>query len=127
MKKTKLFYTTSIILIIFSQAGLAFFHLDLITLVLSMVLFFGGFNYLEALLPSEVSKVTSVETKGTALGVYSSFQFIGIFIGGMVGGFFHQQFGLISVHFFCLFIALLWLCTIIYIPYGKKGLGENLL
>ena len=127
LKKTKLFYTTSIILIIFSQAGLAFFHLDLITLVLSMVLFFGGFNYLEALLPSEVSKVTSVETKGTALGVYSSFQFIGIFIGGMVGGFFHQQFGIISVHFFCLFIALLWLCTIIYIPYGKKGLGENLL
>ena len=127
LKKTKLFYTTSIILIIFSQAGLAFFHLDLITLVLSMVLFFGGFNYLEALLPSEVSKVTSVETKGTALGVYSSFQFIGIFIGGMVGGFFHQQFGLISVHFFCLFIALLWLCTITYIPYGKKGLGENVL
>jgi predicted MFS family arabinose efflux permease len=92
-----------------------------------MVLFFGGFNYLEALLPSEVSKVTSVETKGTALGVYSSFQFIGIFIGGMVGGFFHQQFGIISVHFFCLFIALLWLCTITYIPYGKKGLGENVL
>ena len=131
LKKTKVFYTTSIILIIFSQAGLTFFHLDRTTLVLFMILFFGGFNYLEALLPSEVSKVTSVETKGTALGVYSSSQFIGIFIGGVVGGFFHHQFGIASVHFFCLFIGLLWIFTIMYLPYDKnatkKRYEENML
>ena len=131
LKKTKAFYTISIILIIISQAGLTFFHLDRTTLVLFMILFFGGFNYLEALLPSEVSKVTSVETKGTALGVYSSSQFIGIFIGGVVGGFFHHQFGIASVHFFCLFMALLWFFTIMYLPYDKntikKRYEENML
>ncbi len=130
LKKTRVFYTISIILIILSQAGLAFFHINLISLALFMVLFFGAFNYLEALLPSEVSKATTAETKGTALGVYSSSQFIGIFIGGLLGGFFHQQFGITSVHSFCLFMALLWFCIIMYLPHNentyKNRLEENM-
>lgn len=130
LKKTKVFYSISIILIILSQAGLAFFHSDLISLVLFMILFFGAFNYLEALLPSEVSRATLAETKGTALGVYSSSQFIGIFVGGLLGGFFHQQFGITSVHSFCLFMALLWFCIILYLPHNedthKNRLEENM-
>jgi len=126
LKKSKVFYTISIILIILSQAGLAFFHLDLISLVLFMVLFFGAFNYLEALLPSEVSKATSAETKGTALGVYSSSQFIGIFFGGLLGGFFHQQFGIASVHSFCLFIAVLWFCIIMTLPHNENTYENRL-
>jgi len=117
-------------LIILSQAGLAFFHINLISLFLFMFLFFGAFNYLEALLPSEVSKATTAESKGTALGVYSSSQFIGIFIGGLLGGFFHQQFGIASVHSFCLFMALLWFCIIMYLPHNentyKNRLEENM-
>ncbi len=120
LKKTKVFYTISIMLIIISQVGLAFVHLDLISLILFMILFFGAFNYIEALLPSEVSKAAPTETKGTALGVYSSSQFIGIFIGGLLGGFFHQQFGIASVHSFCLFMALLWLCIIMYLPHNEN-------
>ncbi len=115
--KTKLFYGISIVLIILSQLGLAFFQVNLILLVFFLILFFGAFNYLEALLPSEVSKATSVDTKGTALGVYSSSQFIGIFIGGVLGGFFYQQFGIASVHFFCLFMALSWLMLIAFLPH----------
>lgn len=121
LKKTRVFYTVSIILIILSQAGLAFFQLELISLVLFMILFFGAFNYLEALLPSEVSKATQAKTKGTALGIYSSSQFIGIFIGGLIGGFFHQQFGIASVHSFCLCMALLWLCIIIGLPHNEDA------
>ncbi len=126
LKKIKLFYVTSIILIILSQAGLTFGHTSLPLLVLFLFLFFGAFNYLEALLPSEVSKATSADTKGTALGVYSSSQFIGIFIGGLFGGFFHQHFGLVSVHFFCLFIALVWLCLVIYLPHNKNHYENRL-
>ncbi len=130
LKKTRVFYSISVILIILSQAGLAFFHSDLMSLVLFMILFFGAFNYLEALLPSEVSRATLAETKGTALGVYSSSQFIGIFVGGLLGGFFHQQFGITSVHSFCLFMALLWFCIILYLPHNedthKNRLEENM-
>lgn len=126
LKKIKLFFVTSILLIILSQVGLTFGHSSLPLLVSFLFLFFGAFNYLEALLPSEVSKATSVDTKGTALGVYSSSQFIGIFIGGLVGGFFHQHFGIASVHFFCLFIALVWLCLVIYLPHNEKRYENTL-
>ena len=93
-------------------------------IIIFLILFFGAFNYLEALLPSKVSKTTQKNTKGTALGVYSTSQFIGIFIGGLVGGFFYQQFGLISVHLFCLFITFLWLLLILFFS-KNENLGKN--
>ena len=57
-------------------------------------LFFVGFNYLEATLPSLVSKTVYAGGKGTALGVYSTFQFLGAFAGGAGGGWALQQFGM---------------------------------
>jgi predicted MFS family arabinose efflux permease len=59
-----------------------------------LCLFFVGFNYLEATLPSLVSKTVYAGGKGTALGVYSTFQFLGAFAGGTCGGWALQQFGL---------------------------------
>ena len=75
-------------------------------------------------LPSKVSKTTQKNSKGTALGVYSTSQFIGIFIGGLAGGFFYQQFGLISVHLFCLFITFLWLLLMLFFS-KNENLGKN--
>jgi MFS family permease len=59
-----------------------------------LLLFFAGFNYLEATLPSLVSKTVYAGGKGTALGVYSTFQFLGAFAGGACGGWALQQFGM---------------------------------
>lgn len=114
LNKERLFYIFSILLIIISQAGLAFSPLHINSIIIFLVVFFGGFNYLEAFLPSEVSKTSIRETKGTALGVYSSSQFIGIFIGGVAGGFFHQQYGASSVYLFCLVISLIWFSFTIF-------------
>jgi MFS family permease len=55
-------------------------------LVAGLGLYFGAFTLLEALLPSWVSRVTPVGFSGSGLGVYSSCQFLGIFIGGVAGG-----------------------------------------
>jgi MFS family permease len=52
----------------------------------AMTLFFAGFNYLEALLPSWISRVAPSARKGSALGAYATGQFIGTFIGGLAGG-----------------------------------------
>ena len=54
--------------------------------VVALTLFFVAINLLEAMLPSLVSKFAPVEAKGTAMGVYSSSQFIGAFSGGLLGG-----------------------------------------
>jgi MFS family permease len=55
-------------------------------LVGGLVLFFIAFNLLEALLPSLLSKIAPVGSKATAMGVYSSAQFLGAFFGGVSGG-----------------------------------------
>ncbi|WP_428835320.1 hypothetical protein [Pseudomonas peli] len=46
-------------------------------LVIGTVVFFTAFNLLEASLPSLVSKVSPAGGKGTAMGVYSTSQFLG--------------------------------------------------
>lgn len=126
LNKEKLFYVLSILLILVSQTGFSLFHTSLNSIIIFLILFFGAFNYLEAFLPSKVSKISEAETKGAALGVYSSSQFIGIFIGGLVGGFFHQQFGLVSVHLFCLFITLIWFMVIVFLPQKRDALKNRL-
>lgn len=55
-------------------------------LVTGLVLFFIAFNLLEALLPSLLSKIAPAGAKATAMGIYSSAQFLGAFCGGVAGG-----------------------------------------
>ncbi len=114
LNRARLFFIISIVLIFCSQTGLLFFHIKLAHIGLFLILFFGAFNYLEALLPSEVSKVAHLNNKGTALGIYSTSQFIGIFVGGMTGGILHQYFGIASVHFFCMAVSIIWLTVIMH-------------
>jgi len=51
-----------------------------------LVLFFGAFNFLEAMLPASVTRVAPAGMKGTAMGLFSSAQFLGAFCGGLLGG-----------------------------------------
>ena len=78
-------------------------------LVAALALFFTAFNLLEATLPSLVSKVAPVEAKGTAMGVYSTSQFGGAFVGGVLGGWVHQEFGLAAVFGAGTLVAIVWL------------------
>jgi MFS family permease len=76
---------------------------------LSLVLFFAGFNLLEASLPSLISKTARATQKGTAMGVYSSSQFMGAFAGGLVGGAVHGRWGIDGVYVAVIVVLLLWL------------------
>lgn len=71
-------------------------------------LFFLAFNLLEASLPSLVSKIAPPGSKGTALGVYNCAQFFGLFLGGLLGGYCAQQWGLGSVFLATAALVLLW-------------------
>ena len=88
--------------------GFYAFHTALPTLVLFLFLFFTAFNLLEASLPSLISRVAPPGAKGTAMGAYSTSQFAGAFLGGLLGGWFHQRFGQDAVLLFCAGAALLW-------------------
>lgn len=92
-----------------SQALLALFGGGgLAVLVPVMILFFAAFNLLEATLPSLVSRLAPAGMKGTALGVYSSAQFLGIFLGGVLGGWVQGLFGLTGLFGFAAGLAVLW-------------------
>ncbi|MBU2978097.1 MFS transporter [Alteromonas sp. C1M14] len=54
--------------------------------VCAVVMFFTGFNYLEASFPALVSTIAPAGQKGTAMGLYASFQFFGAFMGGVLSG-----------------------------------------
>jgi len=71
--------------------------------------FFVAFNYLEATLPSLVSKVAPAGMRGTAMGVYSSSQFFGAFLGGSLGGIAFEWGGLLVVYGLCGGIGLVWM------------------
>ena len=73
--------------------------------------FFMAFNLLEASLPSLVSKESPAAAKGTAMGVYSTSQFFGAFLGGAVGGILLEQLGLQGVLWFMVGALLIWLAV----------------
>lgn len=77
-------------------------------LVSAIVLYFIGFNLLEATLPSLLSKVAPAGAKGTAMGIYSTSQFAGAAAGGVLGGAVFGAFGLGGVFLCCALLALFW-------------------
>lgn len=78
-----------------------------------LLFFFIAFNLVEATMPSLVAKMAPAAHKGTAMGAYSSAQFFGVFIGGLVGGWLTQHTGLDSVLWFNAALAGVWLVLII--------------
>lgn len=82
---------------------------SLTLLVIGTLAFFTAFNFLEASLPSLISKVVPAGAKGTAMGVYSTSQFLGAALGGMLGGWLFSVGGASLVFAGCTVLAALWL------------------
>jgi len=77
-------------------------------IVIALLAFFLAFNILEASLPSLVAKIAPADKKGTAMGVYTSSQFMGAFVGGVSGGWLYQHMGGEAVFMFCGLLASIW-------------------
>ena len=73
-----------------------------------MFTYFVAFNILEASLPSLVSKQADSSSKGTAMGIYSSSQFLGIFVGGALSGVIYQYLGGQGIFIMNSLVALIW-------------------
>lgn len=75
----------------------------------ALALFFAGFNFLEAGLPARMSRLAQGEVRGASLGVYSSSQFFGAFVGGLAGGWLLSDGGAARVFLACAAAAAGWL------------------
>ncbi len=78
-------------------------------MLVGLFVFFVAFNFLEASLPSLVAKLSPADAKGTAMGVYSTSQFFGIFVGGAMGGWMHEHYGIRGVYLFAACVVAVWL------------------
>lgn len=107
-------------LLAMSQLGFYFFQGQTFGLALMLVFFFTAVNFLEASLPSLISRMAPADRRGTAMGIYSTSQFLGIFMGGALGGWFHGKFGLEAVYLLNTAIACLWLAPTLTMPQPRK-------
>jgi MFS family permease len=73
-----------------------------------LLLFFTGFNVLEACLPSLISRLAPPDAKGAALGIYNTTQALGLFAGGVIGGWLQSRWGGGAVFGACAGLLLLW-------------------
>ena len=104
-----------------AQIGLYAMEGSLWGLGLALLAFFTAFNLLEATLPSLVSKLAPGAIRGTAMGVYSTSQFTGAFIGGLTGGWVHQHYGTTMVFVTSAIVTLIWLLAAQGMEVPEKG------
>ena len=107
------------IALIFAAIGVLGFTATNLLFYGGLWLFFVGFNYLEATLPSLVSKTVFAGGKGTAMGVYSSCQFMGAFAGGAGGGWLLDHLGSGVLTGVCLALAAGWWLVVQTAPVPK--------
>jgi hypothetical protein len=96
--------------LVFSLGGLAFLYPGYWGLAAALTLYFTAFNFLEARLPAGLSQAAGPRTRGAALGVFATSQFLGAFAGGVAGGALNgSPMGLVGVFGGAALVALAWL------------------
>jgi len=101
-------FAGAILVLGLALAALALAHRSLFAIAAGLLIFFTAFNVLEASLPALVSKLAPANARGMALGIYSTFQFLGAFVGGDRGGWLYQHYGIGAVFAGAALIAGLW-------------------
>jgi len=112
-RKMKPIFIGAIAVLAIAQLGWSQLSSSLSGMLFCLWLFFTAFNILEASLPSLMSKLSPLANKGTAMGIYSSAQFIGAFIGGTTGGVLFSYAGVSGVFIAGAGLTILWLIVIL--------------
>ncbi|UAA39058.1 MFS transporter [Paraneptunicella aestuarii] len=99
----------SILMLAMACSGLAWHGEKALFLFFFVWVFFSAFNYLEANFPALVSSIAPAGQKGSAMGIYASFQFFGAFLGGVLSGYLSGHFDIHTVFVTATGMCVLWL------------------
>ena len=110
----RIFMFLSVILLLLSQLILVLSTNSWISITVSLVCFFSGFNFLEASLPARLSILAKDGLKGASLGVFSSFQFLGAFSGGVIGGWVVFALEPQNIFAFTTVLIIFWLLSLVF-------------
>ena len=101
-------FIASIVLVLAAQLGFLLRVDSVLWMALWLLIFFTGFNILEASLPSLVSRIAPASAKGLALGIYNTAQALGLFVGGALGGAIVARWGSEAVFVFAAIVTAAW-------------------
>lgn len=120
----KTFFLGSIILLILVQYLFINWSDSKQNIMIILLIYFVGFNFLEATLPSLISRLSPKNLKGLVLGAYNTSQSLGIFMGGILGGFIASRYGNQTIFIVSALFLLIWLFTMIkfIFPSNRKDL-----
>ncbi|HEX9397394.1 MAG TPA: MFS transporter, partial [Burkholderiales bacterium] len=99
----------AVVLLLGVEAALGLMHGGIAAIAALMFAFFVSFNVLEALLPSLVSRLAPAAGRGVAIGVYNTTQTLGVFFGGLLGGWVAGHHGASGVFAMCAALVAVWL------------------
>lgn len=106
--------------IIFAGPGYLGLTANGVMLFLGVTAFFSFLNTLEALLPSLVSRIAPAAAKGSAMGIYSSSQFLGAFIGGAGAGWLYGEVGPTGLYTVMALLCIGWAVALISFQPPRK-------
>jgi predicted MFS family arabinose efflux permease len=101
----------AIALLLAVEAALGVLPMGVAGLAAAMLAFFVAFNVLEAMLPALVSRIAPARSRGVAIGVYNTTQTLGVFFGGLLGGWLAESFGSGRVFAVCAVLSCAWLAV----------------
>ena len=107
-EKNRQFYLFAILLMALSLLAMAVTEQSLMMMFFCILLYFTAFNFLEASLPAFISMLAPAGAKGSAMGIYSTYQFLGAFFGGILGGLSYKLLGNSGLFLFLASLMLIW-------------------
>lgn len=102
-------FIIAVALLLAGQLALPWLGGNLWLLSLFLLAFFVPFNVLEAMLPTLTTRLAPAHAKGTAIGLYSTIQFFGTFLGAVAGGILYKHWGAAGVVVLDAVLLLIWL------------------
>lgn len=106
----------AVAVLLLAETVFALGYRQYMVVALGLWLFFTAFNLLEALLPSLISRLAPAQSRGAAIGVYSTSQFLGAATGGLLGGAMLGRFGLAGVFAGSAVVLAVWLMIVLVAP-----------
>jgi predicted MFS family arabinose efflux permease len=102
-------FIVSIAILLIAHLALPWLQGSVWLLSLFLLAFFSPFNALEAMLPTLTTRLAPAHAKGTAIGLYSTIQFFGTFLGASAGGVLYKNWGAGAVIGFDVVLLAIWL------------------
>jgi MFS family permease len=124
-EQVKVIFVAAVALLLGVQLVLPAVATGIWGLTAALLAFFAAFNVLEATLPALATRIAPAGAKGAALGIFTSIQFFGTFLGAVAGGWAYGNWGMTGVVTLNTGLAAAWLALAFGMDVPKALTGRE--